>query len=51
MANGVWLGANIAAGTIWVLEHEGDYNKGDVLIHVTVEAGGTVVRTMEPADE
>lgn len=43
---GVWLVANVDGGWIRPMEHEGDYGKDDVIINVTVEAGGTVVRTI-----
>lgn len=44
--NGIWLAASTKHGYVHVLEHEGDYADGDLLLNVTVGIDGVSVRTL-----
>lgn len=51
VSGGVWLVADLAAGTVRSMEHEGDYNEEEVLVHVTVENGRVFAQLHERVDD
>ena len=42
---GIWVAVNPQQMSLHVLEHEGDYNDGDILVHITATSFGVTVET------
>lgn len=49
--NGVWLVANLVTETIRSMEHEGDYEESDVLVHVTIREGRVFAQLHEQVED